>query len=142
VAVGAGPAARFAALFHAAVPEAAAVPAFCRRLRAEREETVLLGVLDRAMPELRRLDSASAVELVTFADRYRGFQNARRFADLLAAAEAVDPALAPLCARLRLAREAAAAVSAAPLREAGLAGPALGAELLRRRQAAAAALET
>ena len=138
----AAPATRFAALFHAAVPEPAAVPAFCRRLRAEREETELLGLLDQALPELRRFGSATAAELVTFAERYRGFQNARRFADLLAAAEAVEPALAPLCARLRLARDAAAAVSAAPLRDAGLAGPALGAELLRRRQAAAAALET
>jgi tRNA nucleotidyltransferase (CCA-adding enzyme) len=138
----AGPAARFAALFHGAVPQPAGVGPFCRRLRAEREETELLGLLDQALPELCRLDGASAAELVTFADRYRGFQNARRFADLLVAAEAVDPALAPLCARLRLARDAAAAVSAAPLREAGLAGPALGAELLRRRQMAAAALET
>jgi len=141
-AAGASSAVRFAALFHAAVPEPGAVPAFCRRLCAEREETELLGVLDQALPELRRLDNGSAAELVTFADRYRGFQNARRFADLLAAAEAVEPALAPLCARLRLARDAAAAVSAGPLRDAGLAGPALGAELLRRRQAAAAALET
>jgi tRNA nucleotidyltransferase (CCA-adding enzyme) len=139
---GAAPAVRFAALMHGAVPEAAAVPAFGRRLRAEREATELLALLDGALPELRGLAAARAASLVPFVDRHRGFQNPARFAALLHAAEAADPALATLCARLRRVREAAAAVSAEPLRAAGLVGPALGAELLRRRQAAVSALET
>jgi tRNA nucleotidyltransferase (CCA-adding enzyme) len=142
VAAGAPPAVRFAALMHAAVPDPAAAPAFCQRLRAEREPAELLALLDQALPSLRQLGEAPIADVVWFADRHRGFQNAARFAALLAAAEAVDPPLATACARTRAARDAAAAVTAEALREAGLVGPALGAELLRRRQAAAAALET
>jgi tRNA nucleotidyltransferase (CCA-adding enzyme) len=141
-AAGAPLSARFAALMQGAVPDPAAVAAFCQRLRAEREPAELLALLDEALPTLRQLGEAPVADLVWFADRHRGFQNAARFAVLLAAAEAVDPALALACARVRAAREAAAAVTAQALRDAGLAGPALGAELLRRRQAAAAALET
>ena len=129
---------RFVALMHAAVPNAAAVPAFCQRLRVEREPGDLLGLLAQALPRLRQLGDAPAADLVGFADRHRGFQNPGRFAALLVAAESVDPALAGVCARLRVARDAAATVSADALGDAGLAGPALGAELLRRRQAAAA----
>jgi hypothetical protein len=61
---------------------------------------------------------------------------------LLVAAESADPTLAPACDRVRAARDAGASVTVEALRDAGLAGPALGAELLRRRQAAAVALET
>ena len=136
------PSVRFAALMQGVVPGPAAVPAFCQRLRVEREPAELLALLGQALPALRRLDEAPVADLVWFADRHRGFQNAVRFAALLAAAEAVDPGLAPVCARLRAARNAAATVSAEALRDAGLVGPALGAELLRRRQAAAAARET
>lgn len=136
------PSVRFAALMQGALPDPAAVPAFCQRLRVEREPAELLALLGQALPALRRLDEAPVADLVWFADRHRGFQNAVRFAALLAAAEAVDPGLAPVCARLRAARNAAATVSAEALRDAGLVGPALGAELLRRRQAAAAARET
>ena len=136
------PSVRFAALMQGVVPDPAAVPAFCQRLRVEREPAELLALLGQALPALRRLDEAPVADLVWFADRHRGFQNAVRFAALLTAAEAVDPGLAPVCARLRAARNAAATVSAEALRDAGLVGPALGAELLRRRQAAAAARET
>jgi tRNA nucleotidyltransferase (CCA-adding enzyme) len=132
------PAIRFAALMHAAVPDPAVAPAFCQRLRAERESAELLVLLDQALPLLGQLGEAPTADLVWFVDRHRGFQNAARFAALLAAAEAVDPALAPVVRRLRAARDAAATVTAEALRDAGLTGPALGAELLRRRQAAAA----
>jgi hypothetical protein len=124
------------------VPDAARVPAFCQRLRVEREPADLLALLDQALPMLRELGDAPAADLVWFADRHRGFQNPVRLEALLVGAESVDPALARACARVRAAREAAATVSATALRDAGLAGPALGAELLRRRQAAAAAIET
>lgn len=142
VAAGAPLSVRFAALMHAAVPDPAAAPAFCQRLRAERAPAELLALLDQALPSLHQLGEAPMADVVWFVDRHRGFQNAARFAALLAAAEAVDPSLATACARARAAREAAATVTAEALREAGLVGPALGAELLRRRQAAAAALET
>ena len=133
---------RFAAAMHLAVPDPAAVPSFCQRLRAEREAADLLVLLDQALPELRRLRDAHAVDLVVFVDRRRGFQHVAGFAQLLSAAEVVEPSLAGLCARLHAVRDAAAAVTAEPLRDAGLVGPALGAELLRRRQAVAAALDT
>ena len=136
------PSVRFAALMQGVVPDPAAVPALCQRQRVEREPAELLALLGQALPALRQLDLAPVADLVWFADRHRGFQNAVRFAALLAAAEAVEPGLAPICARLRAARDAAATVSAEALRDAGLVGPALGAELLRRRQAAAAARET
>jgi tRNA nucleotidyltransferase (CCA-adding enzyme) len=132
---------RFAALMQGAAPDAAAVPAFCQRLRVEREPGELLALLGQALPSLSQLADAPAADLVWFADRHRGFQSPARFAALLVAAESVDPALASASARLRAARDAAATVSADALRDAGLAGPALGAELLRRRQAAAAARE-
>jgi tRNA nucleotidyltransferase (CCA-adding enzyme) len=140
----AGPAlaVRFAALMQGAVPDPAAVSAFCQRLRVEREPAELLALLDQALPTLRQLADAGVADLVWFADRHRGFQNATRFAALLVAAESADPTLAPACDRVRAARDAGAAVTVEALRDAGLAGPALGAELLRRRQAAAAALET
>ena len=133
---------RFAAVMHWAVPDAVAVPAFGQRLRVEREPAELLALLDQALPTLHELGDAPAADLVAFADRHRGFQNAARFATLLTAAEVVDPALAPVCARVRAARDAGATVTAEALRDAGLAGPALGVELLRRRQAAAALSET
>ena len=141
-AAGPSPAVRFAALMQGAVPDAARVPAFCQRLRVEREPADLLALLDQALPMLRELGDAPAADLVWFADRHRGFQNPVRLEALLVGAESVDPALAQACARVRAAREAAATVSATALRDAGLDGPALGAELLRRRQAAAAAIET
>jgi tRNA nucleotidyltransferase (CCA-adding enzyme) len=140
-AAGAPPSVRFAALMQQAVPDPVAVPAFCQRLRVEREPSELLALLDQALPSLRQLSDAPVADLVWFVDRHRGFQNAPRFAALLAAAEAVEPALAPACGRVRAARAAGAGVTAEALRNAGLVGPALGAELLRRRQAAAAALE-
>ena len=140
-AAGAPPSVRFAALMQQAVPDAAAVPAFCQRLRVEREPAELLALLDQALPSLRHLGEAPVADLVWFVDRHRGFQNAPRFAALLAAAEAVEPALARACGRARAARDAGAGVTAEALRDAGLAGPALGAELLRRRQAAAAVLD-
>ena len=141
-AAGAPLAVRFAALMHEAVPDPAAVPPFCQRLRVEREPAELLALLDQALPTLRQLGGVPVADVVWFADRHRGFQNAARFAALLATAEAVDPSLSATCARARAARDAAATITAKTLREAGLVGPALGAELLRRRQAAAAGRET
>ncbi len=127
---------RFAAVMLDAVRDSAGVPAFCARLRAERDYADLLAASVSAVPRLERLEGSDAGALVEWLERQRAFQQPERLSELLAACVAVRPDLAPAAHRLEAALSAAAVVSADGLLAEGYAGPALGAELRRRRQAA------
>jgi tRNA nucleotidyltransferase (CCA-adding enzyme) len=127
---------RFAAVMLDAVRDSAGVPAFCARLRAERDYADLLAASVSAVPRLERLEDSDAGALVEWLERQRAFQQPERLSALLAACVAVRPDLAPAAHRLEAALSAAAVVSADGLLAEGYAGSALGTELRRRRQAA------
>ena len=127
---------RFAVVMLDAVKDSEDVPAFCARLRAERDYADLLAGSVSALPCLERLEGSGAGALVEWLERQRAFQQPERLSELLAACVAVSPDLAPAVQRVEGALSAAATVTADGLLAEGYAGPALGAELRRRRQAA------
>lgn len=132
---------RLAAVMLDAVNDPAEVPAFCARLRAEREYAELLGAAASALPRLESLQGADAGAVVEWLERQRAFQQPERLGGLLAACVAASPELAETARRVEAAFPIAAGVAADALLAEGYAGPALGAELRRRRQAAVAMAE-
>jgi tRNA nucleotidyltransferase (CCA-adding enzyme) len=132
---------RFAAVMLWAVSDPAHVPAFCGRLRAERDYAELLGAVASALPQLDGLEGADAGAVVEWLERQRAFQQPERLSDLLAACVAATPELADTARRVESAYAIAAAVGTNGLLAEGYAGPAVGAELRRRRQAAVAMAE-
>jgi tRNA nucleotidyltransferase (CCA-adding enzyme) len=132
---------RFAAVMLWAVQDPAQVPAFCGRLRAERDCAELLAAVASALPQLEGLEGADAGAVVEWLERQRAFQQPERLSDLLAACVAARPELAETARRVESAYAIAAAVGTDGLLAEGYAGPAVGAELRRRRQAAVATAE-
>jgi tRNA nucleotidyltransferase (CCA-adding enzyme) len=132
---------RFAVVMLEAVETGVEVPAFCARLRAERDCADLLAAAVAALPRLEALRGADAGAVVEWLERQRAFQQPERLSDLLAACVAARPDLADAARRVEAAFDLAAGVAAERLLAEGFAGAALGAELRRRREAAVAAAE-
>jgi tRNA nucleotidyltransferase (CCA-adding enzyme) len=125
---------RFAALMYGVVRDARGVKALCMRLRAERDCCELLDRMTRLAPQFATAAGADADVLLDLLERSRAFQHEGGFQRFLDAGAALWPKEAPGATRwLKQALAAAREVDAASLAKEGFSGPALGAELARRR---------
>ncbi len=134
VAASAEPAVRFAVVMYPALRNGALPEVLCRRLRAERDYSELLGLVAALGPVFARADQADAAALWRLLEQVRALQRGERFMFFLQACAALWPDVAAQATRrLECAATAAATVDARSLQSEGLSGPALGRELARRR---------
>lgn len=128
------PAVRFAALMYGVVREGNGANELCAQLRAERDYTELLDRVARLAPLFVTAAGADADVLLDLLERSRALQHAGGFQRFLDVCSALWPKEAPEAStRLKRALIAAREVDATALTEEGFSGPALGAELARRR---------